>query len=97
MEEQMTFIHTNYHGKTDTFRVVDSIEEVPLGYIIWNIGRHNFPLQSYIPMARQASETTIDPNTLMAVPVGSEQRAIYLMDLAHRKRFDCSDIKAGRV
>jgi hypothetical protein len=34
--------------RTDTFEVVD---EFPSNYVVWNIGRQNFPHKGYIPLA----------------------------------------------
>lgn len=69
-----------------TFKTVGSIKEVPLGHLIWNIGRHNFPLDKHIPMCRYANPNTddfsIDPNDLYAVPCESEEQALALMDKA---------------
>lgn len=63
-----TIEHTVF-GKTDVYEIVD---EVPLGYIIWNVGPENAP-QGYIPFCRPAhrqrfeGSRDIDPTTLKAV------------------------------
>lgn len=92
-----TYTYTSLSGNSHTFKIVNSIDEVPLAFKVWNIGRRNFPLQSYIPMCRVYPDLSIDPKSLVAVPVGSEERALYLMDLAHRKDFTAYDIKFGKV
>ena len=35
--------------RTDKFKIVDTF---PLGYIVWPIGRENFPFPGYIPLAK---------------------------------------------
>lgn len=65
----MRMIEHTVFGKTDVYEVVD---EVPLGYVIWNIGPNNAP-QGYIPFCRPAHRQRfeggreIDPTTLKAV------------------------------
>lgn len=44
-------------GKEDEFEVV---EEFPEGYVVWNIGRHNFPVESYVPIARDLGHFNVD-------------------------------------
>lgn len=96
MSEQKTYRTKNSFGKETVYKIVDSINDVPLSHKIWNIGRHNFPLEGYIPMAR-VTGYSIHPETLLAVPVESEERALYLLDLAHKKDFDAMDIRDGKV
>lgn len=96
-EQQAYYEHTTSSGKVDKFKVVNSIDEVPMAWRVWNIGRRNFPLRSYIPMVRVNHDYSIDVRTLMAVPVENEERALYLMDLAHKQKFTAYDIKYGKV
>ena len=76
LEMTLTLRNRNY-------KVVSSISEVPLGYVVWNIGRHNFPLRGYIPMCRpnRAHEAaySIDTTSLCAVPCQSEKQALEIM------------------
>lgn len=44
------FVDNNGYGTIHTFEIVS---EFPHGYIIWNIGRRNFPHEGYIPLVMQ--------------------------------------------
>lgn len=52
--------------RTDKFRIVDTF---PRDYIVWPIGRHNFPFPGYIPLAKPHREKkyNIDLTTLTAL------------------------------
>ena len=52
--------------RTDKFKIVDTF---PLGYIVWPIGRENFPFPGYIPLAKPHREKKyyIDPESLAAL------------------------------
>ena len=50
LEMTLTLRNRNY-------KVVSSISEVPLGYVVWNIGRHNFPLRGYFLCADLTEHT----------------------------------------
>lgn len=41
------------------------------GYEVWNIGRHNFEHEGYIPLAQVNANYTINPITLKALHVGT--------------------------
>jgi hypothetical protein len=76
----MQLIDTNF-GRTDVFDVVD---EWPLGYFVWNIGRANFPHEGYLPLAQGASDPYhVRLDTLKAIYVGDEQLCLYAMNRAH--------------
>ena len=76
LEMTLTLRNRNY-------KVVSSISEVPLGYVVWNIGRHNFPLRGYIPMCRpnraHEDDYSIDTTSLCAAPCQSEKQALEIM------------------
>lgn len=42
------------------------------GYQVWNIGRHNFEYEGYIPLAQVDANYRINPATLKALYVGDE-------------------------
>ena len=63
-----------------TYRVVDDIEDVPLAYEVWNIGRENFPVEGRVPMARMEGYSVVT-STLMAVKMPSES---YAQEIMHR-------------
>ena len=75
---EMTLILRNRN-----YKVVSSILEVPLSYVVWNIGRHNFPLRGYIPMCRMnkahEDDFSIDTTSLYAVPCQSEKQALEIL------------------
>ena len=57
-------------GRTDEFEVVN---EWPVGgYVVWNIGRHNFPHPGYLPLTQVKADHHIVPETLKAFYVGDE-------------------------
>ena len=72
-----------------SYKVVSSISEVPLGYVVWNIGRHNFPLRGYIPMCRpnraHEDDYSIDTTSLCAVPCQSEEQALEILKRSIRE------------
>lgn len=69
------------HGRT--FKTVD---EFPDGYVVWNIGRYNFPIPGYIPICKPEKGTrNVDLNKLKAIKVGNEKKASKIMAAA---RFD---------
>ena len=76
LEMTLTLRNRNY-------KVVSSISEVPLSYVVWNIGRHNFPLRGYIPMCRMnrahEDDYSIDTTSLCAVPCQSEEQALEIL------------------
>ena len=76
LEMTLTLRNRNY-------KVVSSISEVPLGYVVWNIGRHNFPLRGYTPMCRMnrahEDDYSIDTTSLCAVPCQSEEQALEIL------------------
>lgn len=45
----MNTLVTNNYNRKDVFEIV---EKFPNGYVIWNIGRRNFPFKGYIPLAK---------------------------------------------
>ena len=55
------------HRRTDVFEIVDHFPEV---YIVWPIGRRNFPYEGYIPLGKPIGETfCIDLGSLKALKV----------------------------
>ena len=72
-----------------SYKVVSSISEVPYGYVVWNIGRHNFPLRGYIPMCRpnraHEDDYSIDITSLCAVPCQSEEQALEILKKSTRE------------
>ena len=61
-------IQKTWFGRVDKYEIVNSF---PNGYVVWNIGRHNFPYKGYIPLARLAYiPYTVDLNRLKTIKVG---------------------------
>lgn len=71
-----------------TFKIVETL---PQGYVIWNIGRRNFPFECYIPLCRQDKDYNIDPETLKAYKVKSEEYALWLM--SEGRSLNCKELK----
>ena len=75
--------------KRRNYKVVSSISEVPLGYVVWNIGRHNFPLRGYIPMCRMnkahEDDFSVDITSLYAIPCQSEEQALEILKKSIRE------------
>ena len=65
--EIMNILVTENYTLKDIFEIVD---EYPHGYIVWPIGRRNFPFTGYVPLAKPTDEPYhIDINTLKAIKV----------------------------
>lgn len=79
------FVDNNGYGTTHTFKIVS---EFPNGYIIWNIGRRNFPHDGYIPLCVADESYHIDPNTLKALKVANEDFALFLLKEAGKRPID---------
>lgn len=72
-----------------TFEIVD---EFPESAEVWNIGRHNFQYEQYIPLAfidnSWDDNYHIDPERLKAIKVRSEEIALRVLDIARRETVD---------
>lgn len=79
--EDGKIVHYNpYSRRTDTFEVVETF---PAGYVVWNIGRHNFPYPGYVPLARPADQPYhIRLESLRAIKVRDEQTALRILEAA---------------
>lgn len=76
-----TLKYTTWFGRTDVFQILD---EFPAGYVVWNIGRQNFPFECYIPIAKPIGKYRINLNTLSAVKVKDEITALRVICFAGR-------------
>lgn len=77
----------NYWGRVDRFEVVD---EWPVGYVVWNIGRANFQHEGYLPLCRVNADYMVDLATLKALNVGDEdlcQKVLKSYDMVDYERF----------
>ena len=81
-KEENELIHTSRWGDTDKFTVVD---EFPVGAIVWNIGRHNFPFPGFIPVAWPLDDCHIDRARLMAVKCKDNETADAILKEAGRR------------
>lgn len=88
-----TIILTDDFGKDDVFKVETDINNVPLGYVVWNIGRHLFPIESYIPVCGLKSEYSIDTETLIALKVPSETVAQDILSKSIRNTMTVENIR----
>ena len=64
MDEKIT--QKTRFGRTDVFEIADKF---PNGYIVWPIGRSNFPYEGFIPLARPIGAYNIDIKSLKALRV----------------------------
>lgn len=82
IEQERIVHHSPMIGRTDTFEIVGSF---PQGYIVWNIGRHNFPFPGYIPLAKPSDEPHhIRLDSLRALKVRDEETALRILKAAGR-------------
>lgn len=68
--------------------IYERVEEIPFGYIVWNIGRDNFPHERSIPLAKpgyNGSKWHIDPNSLKYIVVNNEELALKIIEEAKEK------------
>lgn len=73
----MNILVTENYNRKDIFEIVD---EYPHGYIVWPIGRRNFPFTGYVPLAKPTDEPYhIDINTLKAIKVNDNALITFLM------------------
>jgi hypothetical protein len=71
---------TEHWFRTDVFDIVD---EFPNGYIIWSIGRKNFPFECYLPLAKPGQMPhTVDTSDLKAIKVRDERTALALLNIS---------------
>ena len=61
------------------------VEQYPMGYEVWNIGRHNFPFECYIPLAKPLPNYRIDPTSLKAIKAENETIALAILKAAGRR------------
>lgn len=68
----------------DRVDIFDIVRNFPEGYIVWNIGRHNFQHPRYIPLAKPDPnhEFHVLPDELKALEVPSEEEALYILKRA---------------
>lgn len=75
-------VHKAWFSRVDEFDIVDKF---PDGYIVWCIGRDNFPYKGYIPLAKPTDiPYNIDLKTLNALKM-DERLADDILSLAHRQ------------
>lgn len=71
----MTEVRNNQNTTfiTDKDRVFEVVNKWPRGgYKVWNIGRHNFEHEGYIPLAQVDGRYYVNQKTLKALYVGDE-------------------------
>ena len=64
--------------RRDIFEIVN---EFPDGYIVWAIGRQNFPFPGYLPLAKLIEPYSVSVTELKAIKV-DEQVALRILRLA---------------
>ena len=79
-------IQTNGYGRIDVY---EPVTEVPFGYFVWAIGRHNFKYERCVPLAKEGKEKYhVDISKLKYIMVDSEKLALRLLDEAVRHGCD---------
>ena len=79
-------IQTNGYGRIDVY---EPVTEVPFGYSVWAIGRHNFKYERCVPLAKEGKEKYhVDISKLKYIMVDSEELALRLLDEAVRHGCD---------
>ena len=71
---------TNY-GRTDRF---EERTEWPQGMTVWNIGRHNFKHEGWLPLCYADANYHVDLNRLVALYVGDEELCLEVLRVAGR-------------
>lgn len=74
------FVDKNWF-RTDVFEIVNIF---PKGYLVWPIGRDNFPHVGYIPLARPTGEHHVSLKDLKALKMESEEIALHVLEMAIR-------------
>lgn len=67
------------------------VNDFPDKFVVWNIGRENFPVLGYIPLCKLFNGYNVDVTQLKALFVGSEQRAKKIAQLAGKHQFKKKD------
>lgn len=82
----MAILTTGRH----TFEVVN---DLPAGYIVWNIGRHNFQFEGYIPLCQADDNYNVNTKTLKALKVKSEEFALEVMNKSIKLNLSNKELK----
>ena len=77
--------YSGWSQREDRFQVV---EQFPINYVIWNIGRENFPFEGCIPLAKMKDKIHVDMKSLKALKVKDEKTALMLLRQAGRGEID---------
>lgn len=76
---QKTFTDVNF-GRKGTFTVTDTFPE---GYVVWPIGRRNFPHPGFVPLARTTEVPfQVSLKGLMALRCRNETEALHILKKA---------------
>ena len=71
----------------------ETVNELPAGYIVWNIGRHNFQFEGYIPLCQNTEGYNVNTETLKALKVKSEDFALEIMNKAIKLNLSHEELK----
>lgn len=82
-------IHKIYN-RSDRFTISDTF---PSGYIVWNIGRSNFPFEGFVPLAKPDPTMPyhIILKDLVAWRVKDEETALRIIEQAHHEEINFSN------
>lgn len=74
------------HNLNGRYYIFEIVKEFPRDYIVWNIGRHNFPFPEYVPLAKPSDiPFHIDLFSLKAIHM-DEVLADYILREAHHRK-----------
>ena len=59
------------------FNLFEVVDEFPGGYVVWNIGRHNFPCEEYVPIAKDMGNYQV--SNPKCIKVKDEETALAIM------------------
>lgn len=62
----------SYHNFNRSVDIWEVVESAPMGYVVWNIGVENSPMEGYIPFARASNNPYIKRENLKCMYVGVE-------------------------
>lgn len=82
----------NGFGETRTFEIVEQLPN-DNHYIIWNIGRRNFPFKKFIPLCICDKNYYVDLESLKAFKCPSEEKALEIIEKAKRGTVDMIQVK----
>lgn len=82
----------NGWGETYTFEIVDQLPN-DNHYVVWNIGRNNFPFKKFIPLCTCGKNYHVNLESLKAFKCPSEEKALEIIEKAKRGTVNTIQVK----